>query len=102
MVGGQKLNKFVDKHFLKMGEKHPQTHRYQMKCNYCSPDMIILEHCELRCTVHLSKYEHCPNAPEPVWKEALHRLVTKCGVLSSISVDELGTPKNPHVESKLC
>ncbi|KAF9779676.1 hypothetical protein BJ322DRAFT_1024522 [Thelephora terrestris] len=48
-------------------------------------------------TEHPSKCGDCPNAPEPVRTEALHRLATKCGVLSSITIDELGTPSNPHV-----
>ena len=56
-----------------------------------------MEHRELRCTEHLSKYEKCPNVPESVRQEALQRLATKRGLLSSVPIDELGTPSNPHV-----
>ena len=66
-----------------------------MKCHYCTPD-TVLEHRELRCTEHLSKYDRCPNAPEHVRKEALQRLATKRGLLSSTPTDELGTISNPH------
>ena len=67
-----------------------------MKCNYCKLDAVV-EHCELRYTEHLSKPDQCPNAPEPVRKEALQRLATKRGALSSTPINELGTPLNPHV-----
>ena len=67
-----------------------------MKCNYCKPDTVV-EHRKLRCTEHLSKPDQCPNAPEPVRKEALQRLATKRGAISSTSINELGTPLNPHV-----
>lgn len=96
MSGGQKLDEFVTKHFTKVGEKNPRTNRWKMKCNYCTPDTVV-EHRELRCTEHLSKYELCPNTPGPVRKEALTRLATKRGVLSPAPIDELGTPSNPHV-----
>ena len=46
---------------------------------------------------HLLKPQLCPNAPEPVRKEALSWLATKCGTLSSIPIEELGTPSNPHI-----
>ena len=72
MTGGQKLDEFVDNHFSKEGERNTRTNRWKMKCNYCIPDTMV-EHCELRCTEHLSKPELCPNAPEPVRKEALTR-----------------------------
>ena len=96
MTGGQKLDEFVSKHFSRVGQKNPRTHRWNMKCHYCVPD-IVMEHRELRCTEHLSKYEQCPNAPKTVRDEALQRLATKRGALSSLSIDELGTPSNPHV-----
>ena len=67
-----------------------------MKCRYCTRDTVI-KHRELRCTVHLSKYEQCPNAPDHGRKEALQRLATKRGVLSSIPIDELRVPLNLHV-----
>jgi len=96
MAGGQKLDDFVDKHFSKTGERNPRTNRWKMKCKYCMADTTV-EHREMRCTEHLSKPELCPNAPEPVRKEALIRLATKRNTLSSIPIDELGTPVNPHV-----
>ena len=96
MTGGQKLDDFVTQHFSKMGERNLRTNRYKMKCNYCMPDAII-EHRELRCTVHLFKPEQCPNAPESDRKEALQRLATKRGALPSTSINELGTPSNLHV-----
>jgi hypothetical protein len=70
-----------------------------MKCNYCHTPDAVVEHRELKCTEHLSKCDQCPNAPEPVRKEALKRLATKRGVLSSAPIDELGSPVNPHVVS---
>ena len=57
----------------------------------------VIEHRELRCTVHLPKYEQCPNAPAHVRKEALQRFATKRGVLSSTPIDEFGAPSNTHV-----
>jgi len=86
----------VDQHFSKVGEKNPRTHRWNIKCHYCKPD-AVMEHCELRCTEHLSTYKRCPKAPESVRQEALQRLATKRGLLSSVPIDELGTPSNPHV-----
>jgi len=88
MAGGQKLDKFVNQHFLKVGEKNPKTHRWSMKCHHCIPD-AVMEHCELRCTECLPKYEQCPNAPEPVWQEALQWLATKHGLLSSVPIKNL-------------
>ena len=67
-----------------------------MKCSYCKPDVVV-EYRELKCTEHHSKHELCPNVPESVCKEALTRLATKRGFLSSVPTDELGTPSNPHV-----
>jgi len=48
-----------------VGGKNPQMNRWKMKCNYYTPDAVV-EHCELRCMEHLSKYELCPNTPRPV------------------------------------
>jgi len=96
MTAGQKLDKFDAQHFSKMGTVNPRTNRWKMKCNYCVPDTVV-EHREVRCTEHLNKHELCPNAPEPVRKEALRRLATRHGVLSPTPIDELGTPSNPHV-----
>ena len=94
--GWQKLDKFVEQHFSRVGERNLRTNRWNIKCRYCEPDVII-EHRELRCTEHLSKYEQCPNAPEVIRKDALQRLATRRGALSSTPADELGTPSNPHV-----
>jgi len=65
MSGGQKLDEFVTKHFTKVGGKNPRTNRWKMKCNYYTPDAVV-EHRELRCTEHFSKYELCPGTPGPV------------------------------------
>ena len=68
-----------------------------MRCRYCTQDTVI-EHRELRCMVHLPKYRQClPTPPDHVRKEALQRLATKRGVLSSIPIDELRVPLNLHV-----
>ena len=97
MAGGKKLDEFVDRHFSRVEKKSNRTNRWSMKCRYCTRDTVI-KHRELRCTVHLSKYEQCPNAPDHVRKEALQRLaVTKRGVLSSTPIDEHGSPSDPYV-----
>ena len=96
MAGGKKLDEFVDRHFSRVEKKSNQTNRWSMKCRYCARDTVI-KHRELRCTVHLSKYEQCPNAPDHVRKEALQRLATKRGVPSSTPIDEHGAPSDPYV-----
>ena len=95
MAGSLRLDEFVDHHFSRVG-KNVRTNSWSMKCRCCTQDTII-EHRELRCTVHLPKYEQCPNAPDHVRKEALQRLTTKRGVLSSVPIDELRAPSNLHV-----
>ena len=96
MAGGKQLDEFVDRHFSRVEKKSNQTNRWSMKWHYCTRDTVI-KHCELRCTIHLSKYEQCPNAPDHVRKEALQQLATKRGVLSSTPIDEHGAPSDPYV-----
>ena len=79
----------------KWGRK-TQTNRWNVKCLYCTPD-IIIEHHELRCTEHLAKYEQCPNTPEHSQKKALQQLATRHGALSSTPIDKLGMLSNPHI-----
>jgi hypothetical protein len=95
MAGSQKLDEFVNKHFSRTGERHKQMNRWKMKCHYCTLD-TILEHCELRCMEHLSKYNQCPNTPEDIRKEELQQLATKHSLLPSTPINKLGTISNPH------
>ena len=84
MTGGQKLDGFVHQHFSKIGEKNHRTNRWKMNCNYYRKPDAVVEHREPRCTESLSKHELYHNVPESVWNEALTRLATKRGVLSSV------------------
>jgi len=60
--------------------------RYKIKYNYCAPGVVV-EHHELRCTEHLSRYELCPSAPAPARKEALTRLATKRDARLPVSLE---------------
>ncbi|EMD30600.1 hypothetical protein CERSUDRAFT_127775 [Gelatoporia subvermispora B] len=96
--GGRQLDAFVEKHFNKDGPRNEKTKRYMMLCKYCT-DPKPIEHRDRRCILHVSKFEHCPNAPQDVRIEALSLLVANGGLEVGPAAPALGTKRKPIVDA---
>jgi len=76
-------------------KEEPRMNGYKTKCNYChgiEPDAVV-EHRELRCTEHLSRYMSYALVPQhPTGMRCLTQFAMMRGVLSSVPTNELGMP----------
>jgi hypothetical protein len=89
MSGGWAPDSFIFEHFAKKGEHNQKTKCWQVQCRYCPNVSPTIKHRDSKCLEHLVKFEHCPNVPEDICKEACQLLMAKAGITTiSLEVDD--------------
>ncbi|KAF9521621.1 hypothetical protein CPB83DRAFT_743688, partial [Crepidotus variabilis] len=76
--GGRHPEPFIFEHFTKVGAMNSSTKKWNVRCNYCPPNALLILHRDNRCLNHLT--DKCANVPKVVKEAAQLKVMQKGGL----------------------